>query len=179
MPRASWAINRFLIFSPSISWVSVSDGWCDRERRPHKFRILNTKSVHGSWVQKARSPSSCSHHCMRVQRSIPAPPEVWQLLWFGNRQSPCAILLIYEASIGIHDSEKMGFSEPEGQAQGHMNAEMNKWLSCSFGGPCFSWEWRGMYHKLSFRALWVTRVGSRKKARLKPSLVCIWNSPAS
>lgn len=50
MPRASWAINRFLIFSPSISWVSVSDGWCDRGRRLHKFRILNTKSVSGSRV---------------------------------------------------------------------------------------------------------------------------------
>ena len=48
MPRASWAINRFLIFSPSISWVSVSDGWCDRGRQLHKFRILNTKSATSS-----------------------------------------------------------------------------------------------------------------------------------
>lgn len=86
MPRASWAINRFLIFSPSISWVSVSDGWCDKGRRLHKFRIPNTKSATGSRVLGAGPPSSWSSGFMRILWPSSAPLEVRPLMGLVNRQ---------------------------------------------------------------------------------------------
>ena len=86
MPRASWAINRFLIFSPSISWVSVSDGWCDRGRRLHKFRILNTKSATSSRVLGASRPCSWGGSFMRTLWLSPAPPEIRLLMGFTNRE---------------------------------------------------------------------------------------------
>lgn len=127
MPRASWAINRFLIFSPSISWVSVSDGWCDRGRRLHKFRILNTKSASGCWGLGARSPSSWGGSFMGTLWPSPAPPEVQPLMWSMNRQWDHMPSLAQEGSIWTPGSRKMEFKKARDLVQGHVDAEMNLW----------------------------------------------------
>lgn len=126
MPRASWAINRFLIFSPSISWVSVSDGWCDRGRRLHKFRILNTKSASGCWVLGAQFPLFLERRF--YGDSVPQPCPSWGLaaaMTHEQAVGPHAITLAHNSSIWIPGSGKMGFRKARDPVQGHTGEKMS------------------------------------------------------
>lgn len=140
MPRASQAINRFLIFSPSVSWVSVTDGWCDRGRRLHKswFWILNQRA--GSRALGAGPPSFGSHCFMGTLWSSlalleiqpPRAPVNGQRGHMASHQSG-------DSSLWIPNSQEVWFRKPRSHRGGRKS-----WQCCRVLGSQHSPEVKGV-----------------------------------